>query len=204
MTRKDLQIGLTGSIGTGKSRVAELFRANGAQVVDADEAGRFLLEPGKKGWRALKSVFGNRFFKDDLTVDRQKFRSAIFADPTLREEVDSLLHPLIREEICHICQWKAESGRRLTVVEIPLLYETGWQGDFDLVVVVAADDETCLSRIMARDGVSRPEAEQALAAQMSIKEKVALADHVIDNNGAWSDTVTQFDELISKLVFHQK
>ncbi len=196
MSGKGLRIGLTGSIGTGKSRVAELFKAHGALVIDADKIGRLILEPGKKGWQALQAAFGERFFKADQTVNRQKLRSAIFTDRTLREELNSLLHPLIRQEIKLACQEEAE----LTVVEIPLLYETGWQDDFDLVVVVAAADQTCLARIMARDGVSYSEAEQALAAQMSIKEKTALADHVIDNNGAWSDTVRQFDELISKLI----
>jgi dephospho-CoA kinase len=196
MSGKGLRIGLTGSIGTGKSRVAELFKAHGARVIDADQIGRLILEPGKKGWQALQAAFGERFFNSDQTVDRQKLRSAIFTDRTLRTELDKLLHPLIRQEIELACQEEAE----LTVVEIPLLYETGWQEDFDLVVVVAADDQRCLSRIMARDGVSRPEAKQALAAQMGIKEKVALADHVIDNNGAWSDTVSQVDGLINKLT----
>ena len=200
MTIKDQIIGLTGSIGSGKSRVAELFTAHGALVIAADQIARSILEPGEKGWKALQKIFGGRFFKDDQTIDRQKLRSAIFTDPELRGVVDSLLHPLIREEIVNICRKDNDANCRLTIVEVPLLYEAGWQEDFDLVVVVAADDETCRKRIMIRDGVSHPEAEQALAAQMRIDEKTVMANHVIDNSGAWDDTVRQVEELIKKLT----
>jgi len=200
MTGKDLLIGLTGGIGTGKSKVAELFITRGFLVIDADQIGRLILDPGKEGWQAMQATFGSRFFKDDMTVNRRKLRAAIFTDRKLREEVDDLLHPLIREEIATACRQNSAQACRLTVVEVPLLFEAGWQEDFDSVVVVTADDETCLARIMARDGVSRPEAEQALAAQMSIEEKVAMANHVVDNSGVWSDTISQVDELIRKLT----
>lgn len=200
MTEKNLLIGLTGGIGSGKSRVAELFMAHGAQVIDADQIGRLILEPGEKGWQALQTAFGSRFLEIDQTINRQKLRSAIFSDRALREEVDNLLHPLIREDIIRVCCDNQGQVRQLRLVEVPLLYEAGWQKDFDLVVVVAADKETCLTRIMARDGVNRHEAEQALAAQMNIQEKVARADIVINNGGAWSDTVAQVDELIRELT----
>jgi dephospho-CoA kinase len=200
MSDDNLLIGLTGGIGSGKSRVAELFTAYGALVVDADQIARFILEPGEKGWQALQDKFGGQFIKEDQGVDRKKLRQSIFSDPELKGTVDAILHPLIRDEVTRICEKGRVGNYPLTVVEVPLLYEAGWQDDFNQVIVVAANDETCLQRIMTRDKVSRREAEQAMAAQMDISTKVVLADHVIDNSGGWDDTAHQVEKLFRKLT----
>jgi dephospho-CoA kinase len=196
-------------MGSGKSLVAERFRELGARVIDTDEISRRLLEPSAKGWSALADEFGDRFFKIDLTVDRKKLREAIFSDEELREKVNSILHPLIRESVNEICAGevgcKAASLNgamrpQITIVEVPLLFEVGWQDDFDQVIVVTADEETCLNRVMSRDGVDRHAALAAFATQMNPAKKAGMADHLIDNSGDLAATARQVKELYLNLL----
>lgn len=203
MTGRLVLAGLTGAIGSGKSLVAGVFRELGAQVVDADAVSRELLEREAAGWQAIRQAFGERFFTLAHNLDRAKLRSAIFNDKALRTRVDALLHPLIRrkiKEICGLAAKEAGNGTLLIVVEVPLLYEAGWQDDFDVVVVVNAARAICLDRIKARDKVTARAGERALAAQMDIEKKVSLADHVIDNSGDVQATRRQIEVLVKKLI----
>jgi dephospho-CoA kinase len=204
MDEGNLRIALTGAMGSGKSVVAQLFREQGARIVDADKISRRLLAPSEKGWCALRTELGEDFLNDDSTVDRPKLRAAIFSDEPLRQKVNAILHPMIRREIDEICRQDVErqadrkngEGRKaMTIVEVPLLFEVGWQDDFDLTIVVFADEETCLARVMARDGVARSQALAAFASQMGLAEKVRLADHVIDNSGDLQETSRQVEKL---------
>lgn len=208
MGESNLKIALTGAMGSGKSRVAELFLEQGARVIDADKISRLLLEPSEKGWSALQAEFGELFLNDDLTVDRKKLRASIFSDESLREKINSILHPLIKYAINGICAEKTVHQSvmidgagclPITVVEVPLLFEVGWQDDFDLVIVVCADEETCLKRVMVRDGVDRQSALAAFASQMSLAKKIRMADYVIDNNGEMEATARQVKELCISL-----
>lgn len=202
-------LALTGGIGTGKSTVAELFQAHGALVLSADLVGRELLEPGAGGWLRLREEFAGRFFDSAGRLDRVALRRAIFSDAELRAQVDSLLHPLIRSRINELVAGSALTARpnptrspvyQGIVVEVPLLFEAGWQGDFDLVVVVRGDTEQAISRLMARDRISRVEAEAALAAQLPMSEKIARADQIIDNRGDLAATARQVAQLIERLT----
>ena len=204
---RPLLIGLTGGIATGKSTLGELFRQHGARLIIADQLGRELLAPGAEGVDLLRHHFGDRFFTAGAKIDRASLRRAIFADPELRGKIDSLLHPLIRKRIFELLAQTEQTGAeprqppffRGTVVEVPLLFEAGWQGDFDKVVVVLADDQQILERLQERDGVSRAEAEAAIAAQMPQSEKIARADFVIDNRGSLAETARQVSQLIVHL-----
>jgi dephospho-CoA kinase len=209
MGESALKIALTGGMGAGKSMVAALFREQGARTIDADQVSRRLLLPAAAGWSALRAEFGARFFKADLTVDRQKLRAAIFRDESLRKKINSILHPLIRQAIAAICaedagrkaDLPARAGRApITVVEVPLLFEVGWQNDFDLVIAVTADDGLCLDRIASRDDVGRAAAQAAFASQMSPAEKAVRADYVIDNSGSIDATARQVKELYATLT----
>lgn len=180
-------LGVTGGIGSGKSSVSRLLAAYcPAPLIDVDQCCRNLLEKGQPGWQALHVAFGARYELPDGSVDRPKFRAALFADPALRREVDALLHPValnrMREELAKL------GGVSLALVEVPLLYEAGWQKHMDAVLVVFARRAVQCRRVMRRDGVSGKQARQALAAQMDLREKARLADYVIENNGAWAET----------------
>lgn len=202
-------LALTGGIGSGKSTVAELFRAHGALVISADQVGRALLEPGALGWLRLEEEFAGRFFDGAGRVDRVALRRAIFSDAELRAQVDSLLHPLIRAGIAALLAGSGSTVRPNPtrsplypgiVVEVPLLFEAGWQDDFGCVVVVKSDEEQAVTRLMSRDLVSRSEAEAALTAQLPLHEKIARADQVIDNGGDQAATALQVARLIELLT----
>lgn len=194
-------VAITGGMGSGKSSVAAyLCEVGEAKGVSADVICRQLLEPGASGWLALRKAFGENFFLADQRLDRPLLRKVIFEDHEIRRELDSLLHPLVRNEIADCierafaCRVEGQ-GQPRVVVEVPLLYEVHWEHDFSRVVLAYAEEKSCLQRIMLRDRVSEAEAEKAIKAQMPLSHKALLADHVVDNSGAWSDTSLQIMHL---------
>jgi dephospho-CoA kinase len=191
-------IGITGGIGSGKSRVCSyLAKSCHLPVVDLDCICRQLLEPGAAGWLKLKENLDERFFGPADALDRTVFRTALFADTELRSRVDSLLHPLAREEMAE----RISSVNGSVLVEIPLLFEAGWHNDVESIIVVYAGPAVCCQRIVDRDHVTVEQAQQAVAAQFSLAEKARLADHVIDNSFSWQDTCVQLRQLADRLGF---
>jgi dephospho-CoA kinase len=155
------------------------------------------LEPQKLGWQGVRQHFGNRFFDLSGFVDRSVLRQTLFADPEVRRIVEQILHPLVRQEIHALSRQSlsAGAGQVSLLAEVPLLFEVGWQDDFDWVVVVYADNGCCARRIMRRDGVSLDEACQSLLIQFPLIEKAWLADSVIDNSGPLAQTLLQLHHL---------
>ncbi len=190
-------VGVTGGIGSGKSSAVSFWSGRGAgEFIDADRVCSQLLEPGEKGWLALRDRFGNQYFKKDQRLDRQLLRNTIFADGKLRSQVNDVIHPLAREEIYRIVQnISSNKNNVLFFVEVPLLYEAKWEDDFGRVIVVYASPSRCVERIMKRDNVSRNEAEEAIAAQGQLADKALKADHVVDNSGSLFDTFLQLIHL---------
>ena len=187
MTRTVL--GITGGIGSGKSAVSRLLSCYClAPLIDLDQCCRHLLDINQSGWLALNHHFGDRYFTNSGALNRPLLRDAIFSDATIRQQVDRLLHPLARAAMQH------EMGgidSKLILVEIPLLYEAGWEREVNKVLVVYARPGAQCCRIMRRDGVSRGKAAQAVSSQMKLTEKARRADYVIDNSGPWSATRDQ-------------
>lgn len=187
-------VAITGGMGSGKSSVAAyLCEIDGAKGLSADTVCRQLLEPGASGWLAVRNLDA-RFFLADQRLDRPKLRKVLFADHEFRIALNTLLHPLIRNEIASLIEKETVNFSQTPVrfvVEVPLLYEAHWDHDFSQIVVVYSDKKTCLSRIMLRDRISEDEAEKAMETQMPSLPKALLAQHVIDNSGAWSDTCLQ-------------
>jgi len=192
-------VAITGGMGSGKSSVAAyLCEIGGARGLNADTLCRQLLEPEAAGWLAVRKAFGERFFLTDQHIDRPLLRKVLFEDHEFRREINTLLHPLVRNEITFCIEkevgYLAEAQARF-VVEVPLLYEAHWEHDFSQIVVAYADEKVCIRRIMLRDRISEAEAKKAIATQMPLSHKALLADHVIDNSGAWSDTCLQIRHL---------
>jgi dephospho-CoA kinase len=182
-------IGITGGIGSGKSRVARYWsRVFALYLIDVDRLCRQLMNRGQPGWLALKKHCGSRFFKADGHLDRSAFRQALFCEEMLRTEVDNLLHPLAKTWMQK--EFQQHAGAVL-LVEIPLLFEAGWQREVDKIVVVFADQKTMCRRLMDRDGLAREEAHQAIRIQWFLEKKVMAADNVVDNSGFWGDTCLQ-------------
>ncbi|WPD22130.1 MAG: dephospho-CoA kinase [Candidatus Electrothrix scaldis] len=178
-------IGVTGGIGSGKSRASSfLAQEYNLPLINLDIVCRDLLQPDNAGWQALRKLLPDVYFSPTGELDRAYFRQQLFADTSLREQVDATLHPLARQEMVQ----KIELLTGLVLVEIPLLFEAGWQDDVDCTLVIYADMAARIQRIIDRDQVSREQAQQAIATQQCLREKAAHADYVIDNSGSWQHT----------------
>lgn len=197
-----MNVGLTGGIACGKSTVSKMFEARGAHIVDADRIAREVVMPGEPALREVADAFGGAVIAADGTLDRGRLGSIVFGDAAARRKLESILHPRIRAEMARQMEyWAQADPGSLTIVDIPLLFESGLDKlyDFKDIVVVYATRDAQLERLMARDGMSREEAEKRLAAQMPIEEKRALADVVIDNGGSLRDTEAQVDRYVASL-----
>jgi dephospho-CoA kinase len=195
------KIGITGGIASGKSRVAKILAGKLNCVhINADEVCRQLLQPHAEGWRKFSRVFGGKYLVEDGRINRPLLRKELFADEKFRQEVNNVIHPLvkstIRVQMNNIIESKADSK---VLVEVPLLYEVQWENLFDAVVVVYADYETCLNRLVERDGIERGAAIKELESQLDLAEKVIKADYVINNSGILADTNNQVSHLAELL-----
>jgi dephospho-CoA kinase len=195
------KIGLTGGMGSGKSSVAKLLtQMLDGKHIDADQVCRKILEPNGEGWQAFIEAFGNEYQLDDKSINRPKLRNAIFSDDLFRTKVNGIIHPIVKKNIISEMESFLEFPRNsMVIVEVPLLYEVKWEDLFDAVIVVYADSEVCLKRLMDRDGLDRSQTKEAMECQMKLSEKVLKADHVIDNSGNILDTQGQVEHLASIL-----
>ena len=194
-----MNIALTGGIGSGKSCVAGILGdALVYSVVSADQICRDLMEPDAEGWHAVREKWQERFLKPDATINRPFLKEAVFNDENLRHELESILHPLIHFAVKERMAAAEKAGEGL-VVEVPLLFEVGWQDDFDCTVAVYAPESVCLQRICFRDDIDMEQAQKILAAQMPPQTKAGKATFVIDNSGLWVQTVQQVTRLARKL-----
>jgi dephospho-CoA kinase len=185
------RVGLTGGIASGKSTVADELARRGALVIDADPLAREVVEPGTAELAKVAERFPGTVV--DGRLDRAKLAAVVFADPHARGDLERIIHPAVRKRAAELEQ-SAPPGS-VVVHVIPLLVETGQESDFDLCVVVDVDHETQLSRLLARDGMTRAEAEARISAQATREQRLAAADVVIDNSGS----VTQLREQIDNL-----
>jgi len=192
-------IAITGAVGSGKSRVAAMLAsALGCDCIDTDMICRQLLMPGQAGWLELKKRYLDRFFTDDEQLDRTSLREAAFAEESVRQELEEILHPRVRRLVANAAEHMRGQGHHL-LVEVPLLFEVGWQQDFDRVVAVYAPTSVCGTRTSLRDGVPSQQAESILALQLSPEEKAKRADWVVNNAGIWAATVLQVSYLVRQL-----
>ena len=188
-------IGVTGGMGAGKSSVSALLgKILLFDILSADILCRNLLQHNMPGWHGIREKWGDRFFDQDGNIDRPALRQALFADPVIRQGVERVLHPLVRQEIMIRVAEKRSSHAGM-VIEVPLLFEVGWQDDFDWIVVVYAETECCVQRIVRRDLVTMEAGRIAMGAQISLNEKALRADSVIENSGPFALTILQIYHL---------
>ena len=191
-------IGITGGIASGKSTVTEFLRQQGYQVIDADQVVHELQEPGGRLYQALLSAFGSAILQEDGRLDRPKLGAMIFGNPELLAQSSQIQNQIIREEL---------AGRRdlleemedIFFMDLPLLFELQYEDWFDQIWLVDVTEETQLSRLMTRNGLSQEEAEKRIAAQLSLREKRKRADVLIDNNGPREATRQQIRDALQKL-----
>jgi len=174
-------VGLTGTVGAGKSTVGRLFERWGARRVDADELARKAVRPGSEALERIRAEWGTEVIAADGTLDRAALRERIFGDPEARRRLEAILHPEIRRLRAERLRRAREEGVEVVVAEIPLLFETGMEEEFDLVVAVDADRAIRRRRVAGR-GVDGETFEAIEAAQWEGAEKRAAADLVIRND----------------------
>lgn len=194
-----MNVAITGGLGTGKSTVSKILAATlETELIDTDELCRLQMMPGTEGFEKFRLTFGERFIQKDGTIDRLLLKQAIFDDGELRAKLESILHPIVQLQVAARSRVCSGSGDIL-VVEVPLLYEVGWQDLFDICVVVYVPEELCMQRVMMRDGILAEQIKQILNAQFPIKKKLDYAHFIVDNSGTFVSTVQQIAWLSKKL-----
>lgn len=189
-------IGLTGGIACGKSTVSTELRARGAAIIDADALAHELSHPHQPLYNAYVQRFGREIVTENGTLDRAAIARRVFADPAVRAEVDAIAHPLIRMAAEERLRAARDENKRAAVLDVPLLFEAGWDALADETWVVALPREEQLARLLARDtSMDEGEARARIAAQMPLAEKCARADVIVDNSG----TKEEIREYIGKL-----
>lgn len=195
-----LRVGLTGSIGVGKSFVAGVLAELGCQVLDADEIAREVVAPGSPGLLLVAEKFGRQMIREDGTLDRERVGSLVFADEKKRQLLNSILHPyIIAEQDAVLREWEASDPKGIAVVDAALMIESGSYKRFDALVVVHCSPEEQLKRIMARDKLSREKAEQRIRTQMPQEAKKRFADYLIDTTKGLEATRERTEEVYREL-----
>jgi dephospho-CoA kinase len=189
-------IGLTGSIATGKSTVANMLKDYGLPIVDADEVARQVVEPGSETLAKIAEAFGVEVIKEDGTMDREKVGAIIFHQPEKRQVLNSIIHPAIRSEMLRQRDEYVANGAANVVMDIPLLFESKLQHFVEKILVVSVQEETQLARLMERNGFSEEEARVRISTQLPISVKVAGADAVVYNDGTIESSKEQLDVIL--------
>ena len=192
-------IGLTGSLGTGKTTVANMFADLGAKVLNADRIAHQQMTPKGACFKRVVRSLG----KDILTagrIDRKKVATRVFNDIRQLRKLEQIIHPAVRNIIqVKIQQYKRRKGRAVVVVDVPLLFESKLNKDVDLSIVVKANRTMQMARAIKKLGMTRADAERRIKAQMPLQQKIRLADITIDNNGTLTNTKKQVKRIWEKL-----
>lgn len=198
-----LRLGLTGGIGSGKSTVSARLAQHGAALLDADAISRATTAAGGSAMAAIAQQFGPEFVSATGALDRAAMRRLVYADPSARERLQAIVHPLVGQDIQRRAEQAQASGKRVLVYDIPLLVESlpSWRQRLDCIVVVDSDRATQIARVQARDGLPLAQIEAILQAQATRAQRQAAADHLIDNGAGTSlaELQRQVDALAHQL-----
>ena len=189
-------IGLTGSIASGKSTVAKMIQSYNLPIVDADQVARQVVEPGSPTLLKIAEVFGQDVISEDGTMDRAKVGSLIFHDESKRQQLNAIIHPAIREEMIRQRDEFISYGEKNVFMDIPLLFESKLEHFVERIIVVSVREDVQLERLMERNSLTEEEAKARIATQIPVKDKEALADVVIYNNGSLEDTALQLQNVL--------
>ena len=198
-------IGLTGGIVSGKSTVALMFKDLGAKIVDADKLGHSVILPHEPAWEKIVKIFGKDVLQNDLTIDREKLGKIVFANQSLLKKLNDITHPeitkIIKKEIDSVKN-KTYNQKKILIIDAALIYEAKIDRLMDKIIVVYIDEDEQIKRLIKRNNLSKDEALQRIKSQMPMKEKVKMADYVIDNSNSLDKTKKQVEKIWKNLVFH--
>ena len=194
-----LIVGLTGNVAAGKSAVAELWRRAGVPVLSADQLARTAVEPGTEALARIAGLFGPGVMRADGTLDRAAVRRIVFRDERARCRLEAIVHPEVRRLRDEWTGRQRDGGAGVVLWEIPLLFETGMQGEVDVVVVVDAPAAVRWRRIVETRGLNDEEALAVMEAQLPAGEKRRRADFVVDNAGTLGELAERAAEVLGAL-----
>ena len=178
-----LVIGLTGSIGTGKSEAARQLEALGASIISADQVGHEAYTPNTAAWEHVVSVFGNEILQDDGEIDRRKLGTIVFSDPDQLERLNQIMHPRMARMVADKIEALRDEGVNVVVVEAALLFEAGWDSLVEEVWVTDSPEQVVIERLKLRNGMPEEEARKRISSQMDRTERLQRSDYVIENSG---------------------
>lgn len=194
-------IAITGGIGSGKSAVGNVLRTLKYPVIDSDQIAREVVKPGKPALKEIEQYFGREILLPNRTLNRKKLREIISDSPEDRKALESITHPRIRELSQNLADSEFErTGSHLIFYEVPLLFESGRDHNFDAVICVWADDPMRISRTTKRDNLSEEAVKRLLSTQMDQEEKKSLSDYCIENNGTLENLETSVEKLLQQLL----
>ncbi len=197
LNKDNFVIGVTGGVGSGKSTVLDILREeHGAIVLRADDIGRAVIEPGGAGYERVKELFGKEALLSDGRPDRAYIAGKMFADPSLTEAMNEIVHPAVRE----VLEERARSCRGLLVLEAALPEGGGFREICDEIWYVYVRREERIARLIASRGYSRRKCADIMSRQLSVSEFRKLADRVIDNNGTREETASQVRSILKKIL----
>ena len=195
-----LKVGLTGSIGSGKSAVSKMFRELGAHVVDADVLAHEALEPGMPEYQKTLNIFGKRILGSEGRIDRKALAGLVFADREKRRLLEGIIHPRVFAGFDRIAEELARTEPGSVVFfDAALLIETGAHQRMDKVVVVWCSPETQMKRLTENCGLTNEEAFARISSQMPLDVKKGYADYVVDNDGTLEETYPQVERIYREL-----
>ena len=193
-------IGLIGGIGTGKSSVAEMFKHEGAYVIDFDYLARVVVEPDTPAWRDIVDYFGQEILSPDRTLNRSKLAEIVFSDAQSRKVLEGFTHPRIFEKQDTLLKdIKTKDPKAIVIVDVPLLFELSLHKKFDKIILVYVSRDVQIERATKRDAFLKEEVEKRLKVQINIEKKRLLADYIINNEGSLKNTKDQVRKVIREL-----
>jgi len=193
-------LGLTGSIASGKSTVSKMISEFGIPIVDADVIAKQVVEVGQVAYQKIIETFGPDILLENGEIDRPGLGAIIFNDPERRQELNQIVHPEVRKVMLEQSKKFLDEGHKIVILDIPLLFESKLTSLVEKTIVVYVDEENQIKRLMKRNNLSEDEAMARIKSQIPIREKVKLADYVIDNNGTIEHTNKQVITLMTKII----
>jgi dephospho-CoA kinase len=191
---------LTGSIGSGKSTAAAIFAELGAFVVSADNLAREVVEQNADARNKMRAAFGASIFDEDGKLLRSVLADSVFSDPQKRQKLEQIIHPEVANLAQDMFSLALAQGYSLIIYDVPLFYEAGLDKlPFRKVILITASERACIDRVVARDGVDPEQVQKRLAAQMSVEEKRARANIVIENSGTPGELREKIVQIVSTI-----
>ena len=192
-------LGLTGGIASGKSTADDFFKKKNIPIFDSDLIAHKIMEVGQAGYQAVVDYFGSKILTDNQTINRRKLGEIVFNDQAKLKKLNSLTHPLVHQEIKRQMEQYRLNQEKLVVIDVPLLFESGFESLCDGVLVISISPELQLKRLMKRNNFTEKEALSRINNQMPLSEKEKRATYVVANTGTINDLEKKLSDLLQKI-----